>query len=163
MTFERSSNWFGKDYTQTLEPRLYYLNIPYKNQDQIPIFDSAVADFNFAQIFSENQFTGWDRINNANQLTAAVTSRLIEPNSGAEIMRAMLGQRYYFERNKVALTSSSTLPSDETKWNRSDVLAAFSGQILPRVYADTAVQYNTSSNTFTIEKTLFPLSLSQIA
>jgi LPS-assembly protein len=72
MTFERSSNWFGRDYTQTLEPRLFYLNIPYKNQDDIPIFDTALADFNFAQIFADNQFSGWDRINNANQLTAAV-------------------------------------------------------------------------------------------
>jgi hypothetical protein len=71
MTFERSSNWFGRDYTQTLEPRLFYLNIPYKNQDDIPIFDTALADFNFAQIFADNQFSGWDRINNANQLTTA--------------------------------------------------------------------------------------------
>lgn len=72
MTFERSGNWFVRDYTQTLEPRLYYLNIPYKNQDQIPLFDTALADFNFAQIFSENQFSSWDRISNANQLTAAM-------------------------------------------------------------------------------------------
>jgi LPS-assembly protein len=84
MTFERSSNWFGRDYTQTLEPRLFYLNIPYKNQDDIPVFDTALADFNFAQIFADNQFSGWDRINNANQLTAAVSSRLIDPSSGSE-------------------------------------------------------------------------------
>ena len=141
MTFERSSNWFGKDYTQTLEPRLYYVNIPYKKQDEIPIFDSALADFNFAQIFSENQFTGWDRINNANQLTAAATSRLLDPASGNEIMRAMLGQRFYFTRNRVSL--SAPIPGvDERKWDKSDFLAAFSGQILPRLYADGAWQYN---------------------
>jgi LPS-assembly protein len=141
MTFERSSNWFGKDYTQTLEPRLYYLNIPYKNPDQIPIFDTAVADFNFAQIFSENQYTGWDRINNANQLTAAATTRLLEPSSGNEIMRAMLGQRFYFTRNKVLLPNTVVAP-DNQKWEKSDVLAAFSGQILPKIYADAAVEYN---------------------
>ena len=141
MTFERASNWFGRDYTQTLEPRLYYLNIPYKDQSAIPVFDSALADFNFAQIFSENQFSGWDRINNANQLTAALTSRLIEPTSGNEIMRAMIGQRFYFTKNKVTLTSATTT-SDTDKWDRSDFLAAFSGQILPKVYADTAVQYD---------------------
>ena len=140
MSFERPSNWFGRNYTQTLEPRLYYLNIPYKNQDLIPIFDSGLADFNFAQIFSENQFSSWDRINNANQLTAAVTSRLIEPDSGNEIMRAMFGQRYYFTRNRVALTASTS--ADDGKWDRSDILAAFSGQVLPKVFADAAWQYN---------------------
>ncbi|WP_301101792.1 lipid IV(A) palmitoyltransferase PagP [Propionivibrio sp.] len=141
MTFERSSNWFGRDYTQTLEPRLFYLNVPYKNQDQIPIFDTGLADFNFAQIFSENQFSGWDRVSNANQLTAAAMTRLLEPSTGNEIMRAMLGQRFYFTQNRVKLPGAAP---DSGKWDKSDFLAAFSGQLLPRVYADTAVQYNLS-------------------
>ena len=141
MTFERSSRWFGRDYTQTLEPRLYYLNIPYRDQSDIPLFDTALADFNFAQIFSENQFSGWDRVNNANQLTAALTSRLIEPETGNEIMRAMIGQRFYFSRNRVAL-SGAAISSDGDKWDRSDFLAGFSGQILPKVYADTAWQFD---------------------
>ena len=140
MTFERSSKWFGKDYTQTLEPRLFYLNVPYRDQSQIPLFDTALADFNFAQIFSENQFSGWDRISSANQLTAAVTTRLIEPGSGVEIARAMLGQRFYFSPNKVELNALTASTTD--KWAHSDVLAAFSGQVLPRVYMDTAWQYN---------------------
>jgi LPS-assembly protein len=140
MTFERSSNWFSRDYTQTLEPRLYYLNVPYKDQSKIPVFDGGLADFNFSQIFSENQFSGQDRFNNANQLTAAVTSRLINPASGNEIMRAMFGQRFYFSQQRVTL---SGLPADaQEKWNKSDFLGAFSGQILPKVYADTALQYN---------------------
>lgn len=143
MTFERTSNWFGRDYTQTLEPRLFYLNVPYKDQSDIPLFDTGLADFNFAQIFSENQFSSWDRISNANQLTAAATSRLLEPNSGNEILRAMIGQRFYFERNKVNLSSSSSTDTTQ-KWDKSDFLAAFSGQILPKVYADTAWQYNLS-------------------
>lgn len=144
MTFERASNWFGRDYTQTLEPRLYYVYIPYRDQSQIPVFDSALADFNFAQIFSENQFSGWDRINNANQLTAAVSSRLIDPNSGAELVRVMLGQRYYFEPNRVGLTSATT--ASEQKWSSSNFLASFSGQILPKVYLDSALQYSPSSD-----------------
>ncbi|WP_153109148.1 LPS-assembly protein LptD [Propionivibrio limicola] len=146
MTFERGSNWFGRDYTQTLEPRLYYVYIPYKDQSQIPIFDSAQADFNFAQIFSENQFSGWDRINDANQITAALTSRLIEPASGNEIVRAMIGQRFYFTKPRVGLTS--VLTTDEENWDRSDFLAAFSGQILPRIFADTALQYSPSDSEF---------------
>jgi LPS-assembly protein len=144
MTFERSSNWFGRDYTQTLEPRLYYLNIPYENQDDIPLFDTALADFNFAQIFSENQFSSWDRISNANQLTAAITSKLLEPGSGNEIVRAMFGQRFYFTKNKVSLSASTSADSGDNKWEKSDFLAAFSGQILPKVYGDLALQYNPS-------------------
>ena len=146
MTFERPSNWFGRDYIQTLEPRLYYLNIPYKDQSDIPLFDTALADFNFAQIFSENQFSGWDRINNANQLTAGLTTRLIEPTTGDEIMRAMIGQRYYFTRTKVAL-SGVTVTSDTDKWDRSDFLAAFSGQVLPKVYVDTGLQFDIADST----------------
>ena len=78
-------------------------NVPYRDQSQIPVFDSWPADFNFAQIFSENQFVGYDRVSDANQLTAAVVSRLIDPASGAEAMRAMFGQRYYFQNQRVTL------------------------------------------------------------
>lgn len=137
MTFERSSNWFGRDYTQTMEPRLYYLYVPFRDQSRINVFDSGLADFNFAQIFSENQFTGQDRISDANQLTAAVTSRLIEPGTGREIMRGMIGQRFYFSDQQVSLPGAA-----RREWNKSDFLAAFSGQVLPKVYADAALQYN---------------------
>jgi LPS-assembly protein len=138
MTFERPSNFFGRDYTQTLEPRLFYLNIPYKDQSKIPVFDSGLSDFNFAQIFSENQFVGQDRINDANQLTTAVTSRLIDPATGNEMIRAMIGQRFYFSNQQVGLPGQSN-----RVWSRSDFLTALSGQVLPKVYADVATQYNT--------------------
>jgi LPS-assembly protein len=140
MTFERSERLFGNDYTQTLEPRLYYVYIPYRNQSHIPLFDTALADFNFAQIFSENQFSGQDRINNANQITAALTSRLIDPESGQEIMRAMFGQRFHFSQNRVAL--DGVIDDDGGKWGRSDFLAGFGGQILPKVYVDAAWQFD---------------------
>ena len=141
MTFERSSRWFGRDYTQTLEPRLYFLNIPYKDQSRIPLFDTALADFNFAQIFSENQFSGWDRVNNARQLTAALTSRLVEPETGNEVIRATIGQRFYFTRSRVNLDGIATASNGE-KWNRSDFLAGFSGQVFPKVFVDTAWQFD---------------------
>ncbi len=143
MTFERPSNWFGRDYVQTLEPRLFYLNIPYKNQSDIPVFDTGLADFNFAQIFADNQFSGWDRVNNANQVTTALASRLIDPASGGEIMRAMLGQVFYFTDDKVTLPGVSN-----RKWDKSGFLAAFSGQVWPRVYADAALQYDPGSQQF---------------
>ncbi|MQY51487.1 LPS assembly protein LptD [Rhodocyclus tenuis] len=137
MTFERPLELFGKGFTQTLEPRLYYLNVPYQDQSKIPVFDSGLADFNFAQIFAENQFTGQDRFNDANQLTAAVSSRLIAPESGREIMRAMVGQRFYFRDQQVVLPDQT-----QRVWSKSDLLAAFSGEVAPKVYADTALQYN---------------------
>ncbi|HPP46904.1 MAG TPA: LPS assembly protein LptD, partial [Accumulibacter sp.] len=143
MVFERDTRLFDRDYTQTLEPRLYYLNIPYRNQNQIPVFDTAVADFNFAQIFADNNFAGWDRISNANQLTAAVTSRLVDPTNGREIMRGMLGQRLYFADDQV------TLPGiNNRQGNKSDFLAAFTGQLLPKLYADMALQYNPNDQRF---------------
>ena len=144
MTFERDTSWFGAKATQTLEPRLYYLSVPYEKQTHIPVFDSALADFNFATIFSENQFTGYDRISDANQLTAAVTTRLIDPTSGAEAMRAMFGQRYYFQRQRVTLDTVALPVAEQGKWNKSDFLAAFSGRVLPKTYLDAALQYNPS-------------------
>ena len=139
MTFERPLDWFGKNFTQTLEPRLFYLNVPYQDQSKVPVFDSALADFNFAQIFAENQFTGQDRFNDANQLTAALTSRLIAPDSGREVMRAMIGQRYYFSNQQVTLNNTD---AEKRNWTKSDLLAAFSGEVGPRLYADAALQYN---------------------
>lgn len=142
MTFERPTTWFGAAATQTLEPRLYYLNVPYKDQSDIPVFDSALADFNFAQIFSENQFSGYDRVSDANQLTAALTTRLIDPSSGAEAFRAMFGQRYYFKRQQVTLNGVTTTAGADDKWSKSDFLAAFSGRVLPKTYLDAALQYS---------------------
>lgn len=153
MTFERDTSWFGAKATQTLEPRLYYLYVPYKDQSQIPVFDSAVADFNFATIFSENQFLGYDRFADANQLTAAMTTRLIDPTSGAEAMRAMIGQRFYFQKQRVTLYGGGLSTADEGKWQKSDFLTAFSGRVLPKTYVDAALQY--SPNDSKMERSSF--------
>lgn len=137
-TFERPLALFGRDYVQTLEPRLYYLNVKAKNQDNIPLFDTGLADFNFGQIFSENIYSGQDRIADANQLTAALTSRLVDPNTGVEYLKGMVGQRLYFRDQVVTLN-----PGDEVRTNRtSDFLAALSGRVLPKIYTDSAIQYN---------------------
>jgi LPS-assembly protein len=140
LTFERDTAFWGRSFQQTLEPRLYYVYIPFRQQDQLPNFDSALADFNLAQIFTENQFTGGDRINDANQLTAAITSRLIDPDTGDEQVRFTLGQRYYFKPQQVLLT-----PGTGNSQN-SDMLAAFTGQITRRWFTDLGMQYSTISN-----------------
>jgi LPS-assembly protein len=138
MTFERNTTMFKRAWLQTLEPRLYYVYIPFRDQDNLPVFDTTVADFNFAQIFTENRFTGWDRINDANEITAAVSSRLIEPESGAERIRVLLGQRYYLEEQRV------TLPGEPPLSTRSDLLAAIRGRITDAWSTDSGIQYNAS-------------------
>jgi LPS-assembly protein len=137
MTFERQANLFGKAYTQTLEPRLYYLRVPYRDQSNIPIFDTGAADFNFSQIFSNNVYSGYDRIADANQITAAISTRLLSTETGAERLRFSLGQRYYFTTQRV------TLPTEAARTDRtSDFLAAVSGDIVPNLRFDSAVEYN---------------------
>lgn len=136
--FEREASFFGQAYEQTLEPRFYYVRVPYRDQDDIPRFDTAQYDFGFAQIFSENRYSGIDRIGDANQLTVAVTSRLIEPESGAERIRATVGQRFHFSDRRVQLSPGQ----DAESFGRTDVLAALSGRVTRAVSVDTALQYN---------------------
>lgn len=135
--FERDSQWQGRDAVQTLEPRLYYLYAPYRDQSQLPNFDSALADFNYTMMFSENQFVGGDRINDANQLTAALTSRLLDQQSGQEWLRATIGQRFYFQDQRVVLDGMAGRTGSS-----SDILAAFSGRVTSFWHADAGVQYN---------------------
>lgn len=104
-----------------------------------PLFDTAEAGFNFAQIFSENRFIGADRVADANQVTAAVTSRFIEEN-GAERLRLALGQRFYFRDQRVLLDPSQTRDD-----RRSDLLVAASGRIDDNWGFDSAVQYDYSA------------------
>ena len=143
MVFERPTSWFGDALSQTLEPRLYYVYVPFRDQDQIPVFDTALADFNFAQLFSENRFTGGDRFGDANQLTFAVTSRILQPG-GQERFRATLGQRYYFSDERVALTPTSTLRT----YRASDYLASVGGRVTKATAFDVTTQYNQRDDRF---------------
>ena len=137
MVFEREAAWFGRNHIQTLEPRLYYVYIPYRDQRRIPVFDSGLGDFNFAQIFTENRYTGFDRVNDANQLTAGVTTRFLDANTGAERFKAMIGQRYYFEPQR------TTIPGETARQKSfSNLLAAFNGLVLPSTYVDAAWEYD---------------------
>lgn len=139
---ERDDSWFGNAFVQTLEPRLYYVYIPYRDQSRLPNFDSSDMDFNFAQLFTDNQFAGSDRINNANQLTAALTSRVLEHATGKERLRLAVGQRFYFAEQKV------TLSNPARKANSSDLILSLGGQVADSINVDTSWQFNqTESNT----------------
>jgi LPS-assembly protein len=142
LTFERNMSFLGTPLLQTLEPRLYYVYVPYRDQSALPIFDTGVGDFNMAQIFSENRFTGSDRINDANQLTAAVSSRFIDPFSGRERLRLTLGQRFYFSPQRVSLTSASAIDTRD----RSDIVAAVTGRLTDAWYLDAGAQLSIDAN-----------------
>ena len=94
---------------QTLEPRLFYLKVPYRDQSDIPVFDSSEFDFNISQLFRENRFSGADRIADANQLSLALTTRMIDGINGQERFRASIGQVRYFDDRLVTLSSTDTV------------------------------------------------------
>lgn len=135
--FERDSGLLGHNMTQTLEPRLFYVRTPYRDQSQLPNFDSGLADFNFAQVFSENRFVGHDRISDANQLTAALTTRFIEEN-GLERLRAAFAQRFYLTDPRVVIDGTTTT----TLGSKSDLLLSLGGQITREFSTDNTVQYS---------------------
>jgi LPS-assembly protein len=101
--FERDTSLFGESLIQTLEPRLYYLYVPERNQDDIPIFDTGQFNLNFASLFAENRFNGFDRIGDTNQLSFAVTSRLYQGNTGRLLGSFSLGQALYLKDRNVVL------------------------------------------------------------
>lgn len=141
--FDRDTNYFGHDFQQTLEPRLYYLYVPFRDQSKIPVFDTSIADFNFAQIFSENYYSGPDRISDANQLTVAATSRLLNPSTGQEVLRGIFGQRYYFSEQRVALSGTPL----RTNTN-SPFLVGLAGRVAEHWSTEATVQYAVGSNNF---------------
>ncbi|SCZ84549.1 LPS-assembly protein LptD [Nitrosomonas mobilis] len=144
LVFERDVNlWQGK-YVQTLEPRMFYVYIPFEQQNNLPNFDSAEMDFSFAQIFSERRFSGEDRINDANEITMAVTSRLIESSTGNERIRATVGQKVRLAERRLTLTSPQTTAAG------ADFIAELSGRITPHILTDAGVQLD--QNNFLTEK-----------
>jgi LPS-assembly protein len=136
LVFERDANLLGKAFTQTLEPRAYYVYIPYRRQDQIPAFDTAIDDFNFSQLFTENRYLGSDRVGDANQLTLAAVTRFIDPQSGDERMRFAVGQRYYYRTQRVTLTE------EPRSANTSDLLLSGDGRLSDAWSAAGTLEYN---------------------
>ena len=111
--FDRNTNWFGTNYRQTLEPRAFYLYVPEKNQDDIPIFDTSESTFSYSSLWRDNRFSGTDRVGDENKLSLGLTSRLIEDN-GFERQRISVGQAYYFKDRKVQLPGIDADRKDAT-------------------------------------------------
>jgi len=123
----------GRGMEQTLEPKISYLYTPYRDQSKLPVFDTGAPSLNFAQIFSDAAFNGQDRIADLNQVTLGLTSRFIEKDTGAERIRASVGQRFYFSDQQV------TLPGAAARTDReSDIL----GQVSARITAAWSLDIN---------------------
>ncbi|MDB5851210.1 MAG: biosynthesis protein, partial [Rhodoferax sp.] len=137
LIFERDASLFGRNLRQTLEPRAFYVNTPYRNQSALPNYDSASNDFNLATIYTENSFSGNDRIADNNLLTLGVTTRLFEPDTGAELASFGVAQRLRFKDQRVVLPGQPVV-SDRL----SDFLAGATINWDPRWNFDSTVQYN---------------------
>ncbi len=142
LVFERKADYFGQSFVQTLEPRAFYVYTPYRNQSLLPRYDTGAADFNFATIYSENTFVGNDRIADNNLLTLGVTSRLLDPATGAEAVRLGLAQRLRFKDQRVTL-----YPTDAPVVDRfSDLLMGASINWTRQWTTDATVQFNQNTN-----------------
>jgi len=139
LAFERDSQWFGRALTQTLEPRVYYLYVPYRDQDGLPVFDTALPDFSFYNFFRENRFVGADRVGDANQLTAALTSRFLAPETGAELARVSFGQVRYFDNQQV------NLPAGTIVQTSSDLIGEVYARIGQPWYLRNGLQWDSKA------------------
>jgi LPS-assembly protein len=136
LVFERPAVWGGRALVQTLEPRVLYVNTPFRAQDTLPLFDTAAKDFNPVSVFSDNAFSGIDRVSDAHQVTAGVTTRLIDPASGVEALRLGLAQRYLLRDQRIT-------PDGVPLTQRfSDLLLSGSAHLSERWTFDAALQYS---------------------
>ena len=137
LVFERQASYFGRNFLQTLEPRLFYVATPYRDQSLLPNYDSGANDFNFASIFTENAFVGNDRISDNNLLTLGLTSRLLDPQTGAEAVRVGVAQRFRFNDQNVTLPGGTPEVA-----GFSDILLGATVNWNPRWTFDATVQFN---------------------
>ena len=146
--FERDSRWFGQPMRQTLEPRLLYVNTPYRNQSSLPNFDAVGKDFNDISVYSENAFAGVDRVSDAHQLTAGVTTRWLDAKTGAETMRLGIAQRYLFRTQQITPSTEGGLTTEggPTDQRFSDVLLLASSTLIPHWTVDGSLQYSPDSS-----------------
>jgi LPS-assembly protein len=138
--FEREIK--GGRYIQTLEPRVFYTYTPYREQSDIPVFDSSSRSLSYNQLFAENRFTGKDRIGDENRLAASVSTRIQSPKDGRELFRASVGQMYHFDDRKVTLPNAPALQGD-----RSELIMEAAGAINPRTRVSTTAYWDSKEKT----------------
>ena len=125
LVFERSLHFGDEAWTQTFEPRAYYLRVPYRNQDDLPLFDTQEIPFSFGELFRTNRFVGADRQMDANNLSLAMTTRFLEDATGTERVSASIGQIRYFDDQRVQLPAAGGVVRQPTDFSGS----AYAGEI----------------------------------
>ncbi len=150
LSFEKNISLGDSNYLHTLEPKLFYLYVPYVNQENLPIFDTALYDFQFSSLFRENSYSGSDRIQNANQISTAITSRLIDDNSGLEKLKLDIGQITYFENRKVSATllqpNNTYLPLGQSTGHYSNIVTELSSQFTRQLSGISGLQWSPQYN-----------------
>lgn len=116
LQFERSLDRWGQRWTQTLEPRLYYLRVPYRDQTDLPLFDTQPLTFSWGQLFRDNRYSGADRQSDANELTMAVTTRMLRQSDGLEKFSASFGQILYFSDSLVTVPGETPVERGRSAW-----------------------------------------------
>lgn len=114
--FDRNTSWRGEEYLHTLEPRLFYLNSPFRDQSALPLFDTTPLTFGWGQLFRDNRYSGADRQADANQVTMAVSTRLIRESDGQEKLSASLGQIVYLSDSRVAIPGEAQVEQGRSAW-----------------------------------------------
>jgi LPS-assembly protein len=144
LVFERDSTWFGHAMRQTLEPRLQYVSTPYRDQSGLPNFDAAGKDFNDISVYSDNAFAGVDRVSDMHHIAAGVTTRWLDANTGAEVMRLGVVQRYLLRDQQItpAPEGGTAVEGPPFTQRFSDLLLLGSSTIWPHWTLNAAVQYN---------------------
>ena len=138
LTFERNAEFFGVKYLQTLEPRAFYVYTPYVDQSLLPNYDTAATDLNLTSVFTENAFIGHDKISDNNLLTLGLTTRFLNPDSGAQLASFGVAQRWRFDEQKVTLLPGQ--PSSST--GLSDILLGSRVNLGSQWVLDASAQYN---------------------
>ena len=140
LVLDRATTWFGRPQRQTLEPRLLYVNTPFRDQSALPNFDSAERDFNAVSIYAENAFSGIDRVSDAHQVTTGFTTRLVAAGSGVETLRLGMAQRIRLRDQRVVLGSGAALSR-----RVSDLLVEGGTSVFNPWKLDAALQYDPDS------------------
>lgn len=146
LVLEREAIFFERAFIQTLEPRAFYTWTPYRDQLRLPNYDSAAYDFNFTSIYADNAFVGNDRISDTHAFTVGASSRLLDPGSGAEVVRFGLAQRFLLRDQRVTLPAASCASTSQAGCSPiterlSDVLVGARVQWDPRWALDANVQF----------------------
>jgi len=140
LVLDRAASWFGRPQRQTLEPRLLYVNTPFRDQSALPNFDSAERDFNAVSIYAENAFSGIDRVSDAHQVTTGFTTRLVDVSTGVETLRLGLAQRIRLRDQRVVLGGGAALSR-----RVSDLLVEGGTSVFNPWKLDAALQYDPDS------------------